>query len=1163
MKHNQCYLNSLISLIVVLLLAFFSVNVFASDVSSAQSVTNAITSSSSGVNEILGTDKYDKDISVNILQALFGGLPLFGAGEDGLQKIITVFNLSTLLIGGILGSYSVFLGMVATAQEGKFLGAYSSSMMPLRVVFGVAFVLPIANGYALIQLVIMWLVLQGISLANYSWSTFVDDKNLASALSVAPVQPEARMLAKNILVSSLCMAAINKQAYVDGDNIQMAWSIGYGDDKVVLDNAGQALRNYVANNPNEKIILQAGEVKGRNGIPDNACGSIVIHNFNSDKQDFFDGVDTQAKATEAITIGTAAGVAMNDNASFITRGMATATGVYSFGRILGDTYRERKEWKAWVQEMGIEHANATDYLLSESYKVAVSIINNVDRKIAIENHSIQSKPIQVEKYDPETGETIGYETKVTSNEQLNLNDHPEILTDDQIFMQIDGLAQKYQNTIRAKAMRTYKDNLVYDTLVKNANEYGWMLSGAFYAQMGGMADAVNQIALQTPISSATYTTPDRLKNTQFNSRYLSKLNYYLSKTKTYSGDPVRVPTVDKGLNAKENGLDEKVWASGLNISVLIDGLTQYATNYAISDQEHPIMQLKRLGSLMFATGSAILMIMMSGFGQMTDNSAVFLLSMFGYTMIGILYSGGITMSYILPMLPALIWLGMCFGWLVLVMQAMIASPLWVVMHLSPHKGDDFIGAQRNGYMLVLSLIVRPVLMVIGFIFSVLAMNIIGYFINNFFLFIYSMTQVGTNGFITAIFGIFVVPVMYCAVVYIALKEMLSIMHKVPDELLSWFGGGGQQLGGYAQKMSEGSIQAFGIVNRNATDPFGRMRHSLAERDQARAQREGNLGDKQDRENRRLNEISSAMMGGGSNDFGSEPYNAGDFNPYGGGGSGANENSSSAASSGSYGSGMPYSDINGVHTGNIGDNLSPENMQAWNEAIGSGMLSGSTNDIMRARKKMYPVPEKYMNDAINNSLASIRKDYMQKQDRAISTGEVVKPYSNMELSNRVNDYLNNQLLGEQNAETFGAMQQIANERTGNPDAGNALMRSTYKKIAGVSNRTGENYESVAKSIGTNMATAMSAYANQNEEVNPDGTYNVNRLHDIATYASDTGTQAYLQAGSMVNTWKKSVYGADGLRRSDPSLDSMSYSPNSHKIIFDQNDNEAADRGNQSI
>ena len=75
------------------------------------------------------------------------------------------------------------------------------------------------------------------------------------------------------------------------------------------------------------------------------------------------------------------------------------------------------------------------------------------------------------------------------------------------------------------------------------------------------------------------------------------------------------------------------------------------------------------------------MVMMSGFGDMTDNAVVFLISMFGYTMIAALYAGGITMSYVIPMMPALIWLGMCFGWIIMVMQAMVASPLWIVMHI--------------------------------------------------------------------------------------------------------------------------------------------------------------------------------------------------------------------------------------------------------------------------------------------------------------------------------------------------------------------------------------------------------------------------------------------------------------------------------------------------
>ena len=106
-------------------------------------------------------------------------------------------------------------------------------MMPLRVFFWCCFLfLPVANGYALVQVVIMWLCFYKVLLfSDYLWSSFADDRNLASALAVEPVQPEARMLAKNILMASVCMAAVNKQAAIDGDNIQMAWSIGYGDNK--------------------------------------------------------------------------------------------------------------------------------------------------------------------------------------------------------------------------------------------------------------------------------------------------------------------------------------------------------------------------------------------------------------------------------------------------------------------------------------------------------------------------------------------------------------------------------------------------------------------------------------------------------------------------------------------------------------------------------------------------------------------------------------------------------------------------------------------------------------------------------------------------------------------------------------------------------------------
>ena len=468
------YIKNKIDIWNIALLLIFLISVFfiIPDVyANAETITNNITSSSNSVNQILDTNKYDKDVSVNILKTLFGGLPIFGSGEDGLQHIFAAFNICILFLGGILLGYNLFLGLVGTANTGQTLGAYNTTMTPLRISFGVAFILPVANGYALIQLIIMWLVLQGISLADFMWSSFVDDKNLATTLAVQPVQPEARLLAKNILLASVCMAAVNKQAEIDGDNIKMAWSFGYGKDRKILDAEGVNLIEYVKAHPTEKIILNAGEVEGRNGISDSACGSVVINSFSDGKDGFFSGIDGSSKAIEAGNAVMGGSIALNSNASKTSRGLGAMTVFYSTFRIAVDSYNEHKDWMRWLSEMNIEHAAATDYLLNESNKIAVSIVENVDRKIVAENNAAAQKTIQVETYDPETGETTGIQTKQADNTAIRqVNNNSNIMSDDQIFKAIDGLASKYQSYIRGKAARSYKDGVVYDTLVKNANE---------------------------------------------------------------------------------------------------------------------------------------------------------------------------------------------------------------------------------------------------------------------------------------------------------------------------------------------------------------------------------------------------------------------------------------------------------------------------------------------------------------------------------------------------------------------------------------------------------------------------------------------------------------------------------------------------------------------
>lgn len=1037
------------------------------------------------VSSLLVSDKYQNDVSVSILKTLFGGLPLFGGEKDALQNVFRIFNFCVLVVGGVLASYTIILGMTGTAQTGQFLGKYSSSMTPIRTAVGIALIIPVANGYALIQVLVMWLILQGIMLSNIVWGTFVSADTLADSLSVAPVHPEATILSKNVLIAATCMAAMQRQADIDGDDVQMGWSYGYGDSKQPLKK--DLLAELVAKDPEKNITLNAGNLKGSNGIADNACGTITIKGFALGKDGLLDGVNGNLMAGEVLNGGTGALYGSNsENIGAKITGYGTT--MYSAFRLAVDYTSDKREWNRWVNEMAKEHANATENLLSKSTDIANAIITNIDNKNAETNREAWSKEIQYadgtvaqnnEGLNPAGGEGLKFENPPVPAGIITQT-QSATMSKEQIVKAIDSLAVDYQQYFRSKAARSYKDGLMYDTLVENANKYGWMLAGSFFTQMGGMTDAVNQIALEVPVASYTPYSTETTKNKYLNSRYLSSLNEYFGDSSTYGkDDSFRISSIDRGSNQNQSSL-EKFYDSGFNLSVLIDTMLNNSINGAISDQEHPIMQLKRLGSIMLTLATTIITVMMTTMGKV-DSASLFFLSMFGYTLVAVLITGGITMSYVLPMLPVLIWLGMCFGWLVMVIQAMIASPLWIVMHLTPHQGDDFIGQQRNGYQLVFTLVIRPILMTLGFIAAVLAITVVGFFINNLFIFIYSMSQVGKNGFATAMFSVIVVPFMYATIVYIALKEMLNIMHKVPDELLNWFGGNGGQLGGYAREMSGGSVQAFAGVNAYIGRPFEGMKHNLAERASYLQQKQNGINDIAERKKNdasRRNELEKSLIGG-----------ADGVSSYGGS---VNE------------SGTGY--INGGYGG-----VSVEDVNSWGDMIDSGVLQNNQADIQRAKSSLYKnVPDNHMSEAMNQTMKEVKTEFKEKSARGDNS-----PISNTDFVRRVNQRLSDNLFGD-NSRGMNHMATIAESRTGSSVKANDLMKNTFKKIDAISSRTGQDYETVAKDVSANIVGSMKGYseANQTEfgSITPSS---------INKYGDAEQQHNYKLAGSMVNAWNKAV------------------------------------------
>jgi conjugal transfer/type IV secretion protein DotA/TraY len=73
---------------------------------------------------------------------------------------------------------------------------------------------------------------------------------------------------------------------------------------------------------------------------------------------------------------------------------------------------------------------------------------------------------------------------------------------------------------------------------------------------------------------------------------------------------------------------------------------------------------------------------------------------------------GLTIAFVLPMIPWVMWIAGVIGYLILVCEAMVAVPLWMMAHLT-YEGDGLHGRGFAGYELLFNILFRPVLMIIG------------------------------------------------------------------------------------------------------------------------------------------------------------------------------------------------------------------------------------------------------------------------------------------------------------------------------------------------------------------------------------------------------------------------------------------------------------------
>lgn len=690
-------------------------------------------------------------------------------GDGNLGEIFRVFNLGVAFFGSIMVLFITLVGVLQSGNDGEFLGRKWSSMwVPVRFTVGSMLMLPLTNsGFSFVQAMVLWIAAQGVGFADTLWDTIVD-KVMVHGRAQVWGNLDAPGIVSHVLKSEVCSAALTK--YTLGSDPQLS--------------------------PWFKSAVKTGTT----GAGSATRGMITLTNKWGDASPFSDVCGSLTMAY-----------------------MAKSSDPYSDLRVkLGDTH------VAAVEDMQkVFHPLAIDYIAKLSSIVPGEAA--LARKALIDAAGVQSRNYS------------------------------------------DVITKKAEELITAATPAS-------DTaLIASMKARGFVAAGMFYIDMTRMHGAVRTAIGDAPLyrePDVSNLAPETLENYR-----LMMIDYQqvITALKTsISEDSSKSVTVEPNTTVSSSaasmfdidisskmdttslitGIGTKAAAWGIRVMFGVGDNTNgdsYAgsaewwkhmpgTDTAIghSNQYSAIMQLKNKGDNILDV-AAIMMMGLAGFEGLVAgvNDASIAVPVIGAPTAGIsgFFKGllhiatpmlfslifsfiafGFTLAIYVPMVPYVLWMGGVTGFLILIAEALVASPLWAVMIMHP-SGEGVTSQQsQNGLMLLLGLFTRPALMLMGMILGMFMVEPLVMMINDTFFYAMSSVQAGS---VTMLFSFVGYAALYVSLILTVVNKCFSLIHVMPDKVLRWIGGGGEQLGeGSARDHAKGTVAAVAATAAGSASKFG-------------------------------------------------------------------------------------------------------------------------------------------------------------------------------------------------------------------------------------------------------------------------------------------------------------------------------------------------------
>lgn len=163
--------------------------------------------------------------------------------------------------------------------------------------------------------------------------------------------------------------------------------------------------------------------------------------------------------------------------------------------------------------------------------------------------------------------------------------------------------------------------------------------------------------------------------------------------------------------------------------------------------------------------------------------AIYYISGILLALLKIYFAVGLLIVYVTPFIPFLHFMSYIIGWIILVMEGVVTSQIWALLHLIPSKKEGFLENVKSGYVIMLTIIIQPAILIIAMILSLVATSIAIGIYNVLFGIILTILPISANpsGIMEFVFTI-IAYCIYAVLLTIVIMKVTKIIFEIPESL---------------------------------------------------------------------------------------------------------------------------------------------------------------------------------------------------------------------------------------------------------------------------------------------------------------------------------------------------------------------------------------------